>query len=187
MKIQTLRFGEIEVQPAQVFEMVRPLIGFPDTSFALISDEGTAPVQWLQSLTTPHLCLPLADPLAIMPGFDIEIPREECSMLELERAPTEQETGEQVTGDNPNHSTAQLFHPSTVLIRAIVVLDPEPRNIRVNLKAPVVFNVVNQKAIQIVADNPDLPVKYYIFAQNPEQEGFRLQATGHRKKDRIRT
>ena len=160
MKIQTLRFGEIEVQPAQVFEMIQPLIGFPDTSFALLSDESTGAIQWLQSLTTPHICLPVADPLAIMPGLDIEIPPEESSMLELERA-------------------------QDALVLAIVVLDPEPTRIRVNLKAPIIFNVTNQKAVQAVIHDPDLPVKYYIFAQNPFH--LRPQTTGFRKKDRTAT
>ena len=144
MRIQTVRFGEIEVQPAQVFEMVQPLIGFPDTSFALICDESTSPVQWLQSLATPQLCLPVADPLAIMPGFDVEIPPEECSALELERT-------------------------QDALVLAIVVLDPEPTKIRVNLKAPIIFNVTNQKAIQAVINDPNLPVRYYIFGQTSDQ------------------
>jgi len=157
MKIQTLRFGEIEVQPAQVFQMVQPLIGFRDTSFALLSDESTSPIQWLQSLTTPHLCLPVADPLTILTGYNMEIRAEDCRALELKRV-------------------------QDALVLAIVVLDPEPRNIRVNLKAPVVFNVVNQKAIQIVAKNPDLPVKYYIFRENPPQEGFRPQASARKRR-----
>jgi flagellar assembly factor FliW len=138
MKVNTLRFGEVDVPPGQVFQMIQPLIGLADTSFALLWDPQTAPVQWLQSLTTPQLCLPVADPLAITRDYDVEIPPEECVALGLKRI-------------------------EDAFLMAIIVLDADPAKVRANLRAPVVLNAANHKAKQIVLNDPMLPIKYYIF------------------------
>jgi flagellar assembly factor FliW len=142
MNVKTQRFGELEVQPAQVFDMVEPPIGLEDRCFALIWDPRTEPVQWLQSTTTPSLCLPVADPLAIRQGYDVVIPASDCESLGLKRV-------------------------SDALLLTVLVLAPDPAACRANLRAPLVLNIVNRKGKQIVLDDPDLPIQYFLFQEQP--------------------
>ena len=141
MKCNTLRFGEIEVHPGQAFELLRPLIGFEETSFAVISDPETEPVQWLQSTSSPHVCVPVADPQLIARDYKVELPAQDCEELELRRA-------------------------EDALVYCVIVLDEDVSRIRANLKAPIIFNTVNNKGKQVILDDPSMPVQYFFLDLN---------------------
>ena len=56
IKVETTRFGAIEVQEDQVITLVEGLLGFSEARrFTLLDDEIGEPFQWLQSLESPPL------------------------------------------------------------------------------------------------------------------------------------
>jgi flagellar assembly factor FliW len=65
LTIVTSRFGAAEqvvVPPSALFTFPEALPGLPDSRrFALIGDEDSAPLFWLQSLEEGPVCLPLVD------------------------------------------------------------------------------------------------------------------------------
>ena len=138
MKLLTLRFGEVDVQPMQVFEMTQPILGFLDTSFAVISDPQTEPVVWLQSTTSPQLCLAIAEASIVAPDYRLNVRPEDLSDVGLES-------------------------PEDALLYCIIVLDADVSKIRANLKAPILLNPANGKGRQVILDDPDLPVQYFIL------------------------
>jgi flagellar assembly factor FliW len=57
-----------------------------------------------------------------------------------------------------------------VLIYSIVVVPEDLSKMTANLKAPVLINTENNKGKQVILNNEDYPIKYYILQQ--------LQKTG---------
>lgn len=45
----------------------------------------------------------------------------------------------------------------------IVRLDPEPKNITINLKSPIYINFENNEALQVVLEKEEYPIEYSLF------------------------
>lgn len=74
MKIQTRKFGEIEIDENKTLSMPEGLPGFPGFErFALIEDPKTAPFCWLQSVEEPNLALSIMDPFLFKADYKIDL------------------------------------------------------------------------------------------------------------------
>lgn len=66
MKIETTRFGIMDIPEDQIVTLKGGLLGFSEcTRFALVPEVTDSPFQWLQSLDMPSLALAVADPAKI--------------------------------------------------------------------------------------------------------------------------
>src|SRR5438309_8253347 len=68
MKVQSSRFGTIELDDQEVINFPAGLIGFPDeTSFVMLRPKPESPIAWLHSTQTSWFALPVvsADALQI--------------------------------------------------------------------------------------------------------------------------
>lgn len=70
MKIETARFGAIEVAPEDLVTFPDGLPGFEAKRFALVPDPEAPLVLWLQALEDPTVALMTVDPVAL--GVDFE-------------------------------------------------------------------------------------------------------------------
>ena len=69
MKINTRKFGRIEIEKTKILSMPEGLPGFPGFErFVLLEDPKTAPFCWFQSVQEPNLALIVMNPLLFMPG-----------------------------------------------------------------------------------------------------------------------
>ncbi len=141
MTIDTRIFGEIEVEEDKVITFEEGIIGFPDCKrFTLIYDEDKGDrrsICWMQSLDEPVFALPVLDPLLVKEDYN---PMVEDELLK--------ELGD-------------LREENTFILVTVTV----PENIEelsVNLKAPLIINVDERKAVQMIIED-DLPVKYKIY------------------------
>lgn len=144
MKVSTLRFGEIEIPEEKLISMPHGLIGFSELrSFFIIGEEGQL-VKWFQSVDDPKIALPIVNPFEIFPSFSVDISDSDLEDIELK-------------------------DPKDAIIFLVMVIPAgKPRAATVNLKAPIVINVKNRKAKQVIALNEDYPVRYPLF---PEEGG----------------
>lgn len=142
MKIKTRIFGEIEVEDEKIITFERGIIGFPDMKhFALIHDEerGTgAGIRFLQSVEEPGFAMPVMDPLVVKPDYDPEVNDE---LLK--------EAGN-ITADN-------------ILVLVTVTVPSDLTKMSVNLQGPIVINVEEHKACQIIVEGGSYPVKFPIY------------------------
>jgi len=70
MKIESTRFGTLEVADDKVIGFPRGLIGFPEEkSFVMVHHKGSDVVAWLQSTTNPSLALPVVSVHQFGPGY----------------------------------------------------------------------------------------------------------------------
>jgi FliW protein. len=139
MYIDTEHFGRIEIKEDDVITFPEGLPGFEELHrFTLLNTgEELANVFWLQSIDRPEICFVVTDPFAVYNGYQVEINDDDAALLEI-------------------------TDPDSVLTLAIMVIPEDPRDIRVNLKAPVVINLEKKLGKQVLQQNESLPIRYYL-------------------------
>ncbi|MBQ7920615.1 MAG: flagellar assembly protein FliW [Lachnospiraceae bacterium] len=142
MKINTKVFGEIDIEEDKIINFVNGIIGFPDLKrFTLIYDAEkgvNAGIRWLQCMDEPTFALPVMDPLAVMDSYNPVVDDELFKKL-----------GE--------------MHEDNTLVLVSATIPKDITKMSVNLQGPFVINVDERKACQVIVDNADYPVKYYVY------------------------
>ncbi len=141
MQILTKVFGEIVIDDDKIIHFPKGIIGFPDlTEFTLVHDEekGTESIHWLQSLQEPAFAMPVMDPLIVCPDYNPEADDELLGVI-----------GEIV--------------PEELLVLVTVTVPKNLTKMSVNLKGPIVINAAEKKAVQIIVEGDEYPVKYPIY------------------------
>ena len=137
MNINTTRFGELEILDDSIFEFVCPILGYEDEAqFALIEHNQDSNFKWLQSTKTPGL----AFVVTIAGLFDIDY------SFELP----------EVTQDELEIQTAE----DILAFNLVVIPHENPRNSTINLLAPIIINITNKKAGQIVLSGSNFSVSH---------------------------
>ena len=142
MTIDTRVFGEVTIDPAKIIHFENGIIGFPDlTDFALVYDlekGNQAGIKWLQSLQEPAFALPVMDPLVVSPDYNPTVDDEILKPI-----------GE--------------IKPDEILVLVTVTVPRDLTNMSVNLKAPIIINADEKKAVQIILDSDSYLVKFPIY------------------------
>lgn len=140
MKIQTTRFGEIEVAEELFFELVSPILGYDnETQFVLIEHKTNASFKWLQSTQTPELAFAVTIPGLFGIEYTFELPDNTQEELEIESS-----------DDILSLNIALIPHEN-------------PRASTVNLLAPLIFNVKTRKGSQVILSGSTFSVHHPLF------------------------
>jgi len=84
MKINSSRFGEIEVDDQRVMTFPKGLLGFPDYQrFVLIEAGQDRYFWWLQSVDKPDLAFIVTDPMLFIPTYKVPVRLDQISQLGL--------------------------------------------------------------------------------------------------------
>jgi flagellar assembly factor FliW len=142
MKLQTTRFGEIELDENACFEMISPVFGYEDENkFLLIENNTNAKLKWFQSVKTPDLAFVVSFAGFFGIDYSYELPEDIQESLEISE-------------------------PDDVLTLNIVVIPHgEPEASTINLLAPLVFNVNTRRGAQVVLSHTHYDVDYPLFKQ----------------------
>lgn len=142
MNIKTKAFGEVEIADEKVITFENGIIGFPDLKhFTLLHDEerGTsAGIRFLQSIEEAGFAMPVMDPLIVKPDYDPEVDDELLTGL-----------GE-LTNEN-------------ILVLVTATIPSDLTKMSVNLQGPIIINVEERKACQVIVDSEKYPVKFLIY------------------------
>lgn len=141
MQIKTKVFGEVIIDDEKIIHFPNGIIGFPDlTDFTLIHDEekGTDSIHWLQSIQEPAFAMPVMDPLIVCPDYNPEADDELFNIL-----------GE--------------IKPDELLVLVTVTVPSDLMKMTVNLKGPIIINVSEKKAVQIIVEGDEYKVKFPIY------------------------
>lgn len=142
MRVNTRLFGEIEIADEKIITFPNGIIGFADmTKFTLIFDEeqgSSAGIRWLQSLDEPGFAMPVMDPLTVKEDYNPEVDDELLKNIG------------NVNADN-------------ILVLVTVTVPSDLTKMSVNLQGPIIINVDECKACQVIVDAEGCPVKYPIY------------------------
>lgn len=124
MNVQTTRFGSVEVDDDRVLDFASGLLGFSSyTRFVLLQPDEDGVFFWLQSIEAPELAFVITDPQIWVPDYEAIIRKEQMEMLSLERL-----------------EDAQVF----------VIVNKYDNALTANMQGPLVMNLRNQEAMQLV-------------------------------------
>jgi flagellar assembly factor FliW len=141
MKIQTTRFGELEIADSSVITFNKGIPGFEESKkYVLIpaDDKGETPFFFLQSIDREEVNFFLVDPFSFFKEYDIKLEEQMVDRLELES-------------------------PTDALVLTTVTAKGEIKDATTNLKAPLVINNNRQLGMQVVLDNKDYLIKQPLF------------------------
>ncbi len=139
MVIKTRIFGEVTIDDSKMIHFPGGIVGFPDLKdFALIHDAeqgNQAGIRWMQSVQEPEFAMPVVDPLVAKEDYNPVVDDELLKVI----------------GESED-----------ILVLVTITVPSDLTKMSVNLKAPIVINVEERKACQVVLEE-DYPVKYYIY------------------------
>jgi flagellar assembly factor FliW len=122
-RLDTVRFGSLEVSPEQVWSFVLPLIGFDHVSdYVLIEHAPDSPFYWLQAVQDANLAFVLTQPVLFGLDYSITLPEWTLELLgqaHPEQTPPEAQDMSVYTlvtlpenpKENPHQMTANLVAP----------------------------------------------------------------------------
>ncbi|MCK5176295.1 MAG: flagellar assembly protein FliW, partial [Candidatus Aenigmarchaeota archaeon] len=140
MKLNTSRFGEIEINDDLIFNFIEPILGYDYyKEFALIDNSPESPFKWLQAVENADIAFPITFPAFF--GFDYQfvIPEDKAVSLELK-------------------GTENLLSFNIVCIPHGNVQDTT-----VNLIGPIIINIETKKGMQLVLAETKYSVKHKLF------------------------
>ena len=160
MKIETTRFGQVEIDESLIITIPEGILGFEDLKRFILLDhyDKESPFKWLQSIEDPSLAFVITDPLIFLPDYKAKINKEELVSIQLPEA------GKAV----------------------IVVIDNIKRDqseITINLQGPLVINSEKKLAKQCVLPTDDYDLRHVIFPQSTQPKN--LESTKEAKSQTI--
>jgi flagellar assembly factor FliW len=143
MKIESPRFGTLEVEPSRIIEFPRGLVGLEECKrFSLFHPEGEKPSYFiLQSLDDPALAFHIADPAQFGFAHEIILSDEEAADLLL--------------SDSDRNVANSVAH---LVVVVMLSKDGPNQPMRANLNAPLVVNLDTRRGLQHVFARLDFNV-----------------------------
>jgi flagellar assembly factor FliW len=143
MKVETSRFGTINISEKEIVRFPEGLYGFEkETEFTLLpfNPNVESPMEWMQSLKSDHLAFVVTNPYLYLPDYKLILSEEDKKRVELKED--------------------DLF-----LTLAIVTIPENYSEMTVNLIAPVVINKDKGVAKQFVLTNMDYDTRHYLLPE----------------------
>ena len=143
MKVETSRFGTLDISEEEIVRFPEGLYGFEkETEFTLLpfNPNVESPMEWMQSLKSTHLAFVITDPYLYLPDYKLKLSEEDKKRVELE-------------GDDQ------------FLTRAIVTIPENYSEMTANLIAPLVINKDKGVAKQFVLTNMDYDTRHYLLPE----------------------
>jgi len=82
-KIETSRFGKIEIEGLRIITFPEGLIGFPDErEYAILEHKPGSPFYWLQSTEQPELAFVMTDPFLLKQDYLQDLSPDEAHHFE---------------------------------------------------------------------------------------------------------
>lgn len=142
MVAETKFFGTIDIADDKIIEFPMGIIGFEDLKkFAIIYDserEERSKISWLQSMEEPLMALPIINPLDIKEEYN---PIIEDELIKSIGNPADED----------------------ILIFVTMSIPSDLTQMTANLRGPIIINTANCKAMQIIVENQDYPIKYNVY------------------------
>ena len=130
MKVETVRFGPLEVKEERIIHFPDGLLGFPENKDFFIKDHKPgSPFLWLQSVDAPELAFVVTNPFLIKPDY-------------LENL----SPGERAFFSSENGKILTVF--------VLVTIPPgQVQNMTVNLLGPLVIDIESRTGRQVILPN----------------------------------
>ena len=145
MRVETTRFGVLEVDEQSTVRMPSGPLGFEEqTEFCLIQHRPDTSFRWLQSTADPSLAFVVVDPANFFDGYEIEVTDADADKL-------------------------ALVDEKDALVLVILTIGEGAESVTANLAAPIVVNSKTLVGMQVVLQDE----RYSVSHPVPTQESAR--------------
>jgi flagellar assembly factor FliW len=139
VKVNTSRFGELEVNPVDIITINEGLLGFENLKKYCVVDTGDSTlILWLQSTENEKIAFPIIEPKIFKPDYIAKLLPADLNGLDLDSL-----------------NSARLY--------CILTIPSNVLEMSANLKAPIVINNTKKIAKQIVLQDSKLTVKHEMY------------------------
>lgn len=139
MRIETTRFGEIEISEQDIYTFTYGIPGFEqDKRFTLVGFEGLDGFACLQCVDRGELSFIIVNPFVFFPDYEFNLPDAEARLLEAE-------------------------DPEDLAVWSIVTIKDRLESATVNLVAPVVLNERKRRGKQVILVDANLSTRHALF------------------------
>jgi flagellar assembly factor FliW len=139
--IETGRFGQLKVGDDEIVSLPQGILGFPEyTRFCLVDPADDTLILWLQSIDNPQIAFALLEPKIFKPDYTARLSAAELRELKLE---------------NINQSA----------VFSILTIPEDATQMTANLKAPLVINLKEKIARQVVLQENEYSIKHLMFKE----------------------
>lgn len=139
MKINTTRFGKVEVDDTKVITMLGGIIGFENYyRFIILDFLKDSQFKWLQSLNEPGLAFVVCDPWFFFKDYSFEISDEDQNELGIEKV-------------------------NDIMALAIATIPTDITRTTLNLVSPLIINMKKMIGKQVVLYNSSYKIKHNII------------------------
>ena len=146
-KVNTLRFGEIEIDEEKIVHFEDGIPAFEEEhEFVIIPYDEESPYVFLQSLATPDLAFLMTMPFVFFPEYEFELDDESQAKLGIEN------------------------QEEMLIYSLLTIPGGKVSDMTANLMAPVVINTTNMQARQIVLDKSRYTTKHRLFPEKKEDK-----------------
>lgn len=147
MKLETTRFGEINIDENLIFTFIEPIVGYDDyKKFVLVEHKQNSIFKWLQSIEEPSLAFPVGLPAVFGLEYEYEIPDDKAELLGLTSV------------------------ESLISLNIVTIPNNMPEKSTMNLLAPIIINAANKKGMQLILQGTDFCVREPLFKPEEEKE-----------------
>lgn len=138
--LETRHFGPVQVDENEVLIFPEGIPGFEDSvRFVLLGKtEAEIPFFWLQSIDHPEIAFVVVDPFTVYEDYQVNVDDSELDIL-------------------------GIGNPERILTLCIVVIPEDIKQMRANLKAPILINMDTNTGKQVLQNNDSLPVRYFLI------------------------
>jgi len=139
--IKTGRFGQLTVGDDETVLIPGGILGFPEyKKFCLVDPGDDTLILWLQSMENSSIAFPILEPKIFKPDYTARLSAAELRELKLE---------------NINQSA----------VFSILTIPEDVAQMTANLKAPLVINLKEQLAKQVVLQENEYSIKHEMFKE----------------------
>ena len=135
MEFSTTRFGKIMIDESRIITMKGGLLGFDHLKqYVLLTQNEKIPFWWFQSINDGATAFVVINSFMVHAGYEPIIADNDVRLLEISSS-------------------------DDVLLLSVVTISSDPVKITANLRAPIVINVKQRLAKQIVLQDQDYPIQ----------------------------
>jgi flagellar assembly factor FliW len=143
MKLETTRFGNLDIEEKKIIKFPDGLYGFEkETRFTFLpfNQNVESPMEWMQSMQSPHLAFVITDPYLYVTDYKLKLLEEDKKKMGLE-------------SNEP------------FLTRSIVTIPENHTEMTTNLIAPLVINSNSRIGKQFVLTSMKYDTRHYLFPE----------------------
>lgn len=143
MKVNTSRFGVVDMAEADIVEFADGLLGFENLKkFFIVDPADETLILWLQSAEAADVAFPILEPKLFKADYKVRLSANELRSLRIDAG-----------------------HKKDILVYCILTIPAEVSAMTSNLKAPIVINAASRMARQVVLQENEYSVKFPMYKE----------------------